>query len=174
MRSLYAQRIGFSKKGVTTIKDHDDHIIYFITGRWGLVHDTIEVHTVSGELLAEIKQSSLGFFPRFDLYVSGRKVGSFRRYYGVSSEMLFVKGLNWFLIGNLTNFRYRVYAGRDNVMQTGDIEKHGQPYIKFQVQHQADEPLCLCIAAVLDYWATTGKHVHEPQRHVHHARPTFD
>lgn len=177
MRSLYAKRIGFTKKGVTTIKDKNGKIVYFITGRWGLVHDVLSVHAVSGTLLAEIKQSSLGLFPRFDLYSNEKKVGSLRRYYGVRTEMLFIKGLNWFLIGNLSNFRYKVYAGRAWIMQTGDIEKYGQSFIKFKVQRQEDEPLCLCVAAILDYWASNGKTSREKQHHFHlfsHERPSFD
>lgn len=177
MRALYAQRIGFTKKGITTIKDEADNIVYFITGRFGLVHDAISVYDVAGNLLAEIKQSSLGVFPKFDLYSKRKKVGSLRRYYGVSTEMLFVKGVNWFLIGNLANFRYKIYSGHEWVMKTGTVQKNGQPSIKFEFRHKKDEALCLCIAAILDYWASTTKKAKNKQRNFNlqtHTRPTFD
>ncbi|GBG95141.1 hypothetical protein LFYK43_16000 [Ligilactobacillus salitolerans] len=175
MRSLYAQRLGFTKKGVTTIKNENNEIIYFITGRWGRVHDALSVYAVSGDLLAEIKQSSLGVFPKFDLYSNGKKVGSLRRYYGVSSEMLFVKGLNWFLLGNLNNFRYKIFSGRDLVMRTGDTYKNGQLCIKFDFYSQSDEPLCLCVAAILDHWATGGKKVKQKKHNLGwQTRPSFD
>lgn len=177
MRALYAQRIGFTKKGVTTIKDEDDNIVYFITGRWGLVHDVLSVYNVSGTLLAEIKQSSLGLFPKFDLYSHHKKVGSLRRYYGVSTEMLFVKGLNWFLIGNLTNFRYKIFAGHEWVMKTGTVQKNGQDTIKFEFRYEKDEAPCLCVAAILDYWASNTKSV-KNKHHLFnlqtHTRPSFD
>ncbi len=175
MRSLYAQRIGFTKKGVTTIKDKNDQIIYFITGRFGLVHDALSVFSVSGTLLAEIKQSTLGLFPKFDLYAGHKKIGSLRRYYGVSTEMLFVKGLNWFLIGNLSNFRYKIYSGREWIMRTGDIVKNNQPFIRFDFRYEKDEALCLCVAAILDYWATNGKTAHAKKRRtIWQTRPSLD
>ena len=177
MRTLFAQRIGFTKKGVTTIKDDNDNIVYFITGRWGLVHDALSVYAVSGTLLAEIKQSSLGLFPKFELYSRQQKVGTLRRYYGVSTEMIFVKGLNWFLIGNLNNFRYKIYSGHTWIMRTGDIKKHAQDYIKFDFRHEQDEALCLCIAAILDYWASNGKKVRHRESELNfqkRTRPTLD
>ena len=47
-----------------------------------------------------------------------------RRYYGISHEMLdlFVKGLNWFIIGNLMTFNYKVYHGRQCIMTISEVQ----------------------------------------------------
>lgn len=67
--------------------------------------------------------------------------------------MLFVKGLNWFIIGNLMTFNYKVYHGRQCIMTISEVQTVTGTALEFHIAEQADEPLCFCIAAILDHWA---------------------
>lgn len=153
MRTLYTRRTELSNRGLIKIKDSSGRLVYMIVGKWGMSPSVLSVYDVSGSRLAQIKQRSLGLFPRFDLYDAEHHVGSLRRYYGISHEMLFVKGLNWFIIGNLMTFNYKVYHGRQCIMTISEVQLPTEKALEFHIFDQADEPLCLCISAILDRWA---------------------
>lgn len=110
MRKLYSYRNRLSTRGTTTITDENGSNVYLINGRWGMHAGVMSVYSSSGLLEAEIKQRSLGMLPKFDLYKKRKYAGSIRRYYGVSREMLFVKKLNWLIMGNLSTYNYRVFS----------------------------------------------------------------
>ena len=86
MRNLYTRRTELSNRGTIRIKDSSGRLIYLLVGKWGLSPGVLSVYNVTGERLAEIKQRTLGFFPKFDLYDRRHHVGSLRRYYGISHE----------------------------------------------------------------------------------------
>ncbi|MBD5069426.1 MAG: hypothetical protein HDT50_04425 [Lactobacillus sp.] len=153
MRNLYTRRSELSNRGTIRVKDDSGRLVYLMLGKWGIHPGVLSVYDVSGPLLAEIKQRSLGFFPKFDLYASKKHVGSLRRYQGISHEMLFVKGLNWFIVGNLMTFNYKVYHGRQCIMTISEVQLTAGTSLEFHIKNKDDEPLCLCIAAILDYWA---------------------
>lgn len=153
MRNLYTQRTELSNRGTIRVKDSSGRLIYLLVGKWGLSPGVLSVYDVTGERLAEIKQRTLGFFSKFDLYDKRHHVGSLRRYYGISHEMLFVKGLNWFIIGNLMTFNYKVYHGRQCIMTISEVQTATGTALEFHIAEQANEPLCFCIAAILDHWA---------------------
>ena len=111
MRKLYSYRNRLSTRGTTTITDESGSNVYLINGRWGMHAGVMSVYSSSNLLEAEIKQRSLGMLPKFDLYKKRKYAGSIRRYYGVSREMLFVKKLNWLIMGNLSTYNYRVFHG---------------------------------------------------------------
>lgn len=164
MRLLYSRRNSLTSTGCATIKDEHGQIIYLITGKWGKAHDVLSIYSIHDELLAQVKQKSFGIFPRFDLYVKNQHVGSLRRYYGVGHEMLFVKGLNWFIIGNIFNFNYKIYHGRNCIMSISEIQLTKGQGLEFAIANYSDEPLCLCIAAILDHF--TQKNLKQKQRHL--------
>lgn len=157
MRKLYSHRNSLSMRGTTAIKDEHDKDVYLINGRWGMHADVMSVYDPLGNLEAEIKQKSLGMLPKFALYYHRQYAGSLRRYYGVSREMLFVKGLNWLILGNLLTFKYKVYHGRECIMTINEVESASGSYLEFTIAHQEDEALLLCVVAILDYWAKTGQ-----------------
>ena len=157
MRKLYAKKNQLSTRGITLIKDEHNNAIYTLMGNWGMHRGVLSVYYINGDLSAEIKQKSLGLFPKFELYSHRKKVGSLRRYYGVSRDMLFVKGLNWFIIGNLLTFNYKVFYGRECIMTISKVELTNGAYLEFHIKYEDDEALCLCVAAILDYWARSGK-----------------
>lgn len=166
MRLLYSRRNNLTSTDCATIKDEHGQIIYLITGKWGKAQDVLSIYSIHDELLAQVKQKSFGIFPRFDLYVKDQRVGSLRRYYGVGREMLFVKGLNWVIIGNIFNFNYKIYHRRDCLMSISEIHLTNGQGLEFAITNYADEPLCLCIAAILDHFAQKNlKEKHQTWSH---------
>ena len=94
----------------------------------------------------------------------GHYAGSLRRYYGINHDMLFVKKLNWFIFGNLFTFNYKVFKGRDCIMKIHEVTlPDGGNYLEFEISHKEYEPLCLCIASILDYWAKMRNPSHSNQ-----------
>ena len=122
MRKLYSYRNRLSTRGTTTITDENGSNVYLINGRWGMHAGVMSVYSSSNLLEAEIKQRSLGMLPKFDLYKKRKYAGSIRRYYGVSREMLFVKKLNWLIMGNLSTYNYRVFHGRECIMTINEVQ----------------------------------------------------
>ena len=139
MRKLYSYRNRLSTRGTTTITDENGSNVYLINGRWGMHAGVMSVYSSSNLLEAERKYA-----------------GSIRRYYGVSREMLFVKKLNWLIMGNLSTYNYRVFHGRECIMTINEVQLASGDYLEFTISHEEDEALLLCIASILDYWAKTG------------------
>lgn len=155
-RTLYSRRTYLSARGVNTIKDRNGKIAYILSGRWGMMPAVMEVYDVSDQRLAQIRQRSLGILPRFELYDTNQEmVGSLRRYYRMGPEILFVSGLNWVVLGNSLHFNYRVYHGRKLIMTLKEFSAQNQADLAMTVTEQKDEPICLCLAAILDFWAKT-------------------
>lgn len=173
MRQLYARRRQFSLQRTTVVKDSNNNVIYTLMGAWGSRQGVLSLYYIDGRLAAEIKQRSLGVFPKFELYQGNRQIGSLRRHYGVGRDMLFVKQLNWLVIGNLMTFNYRVFHGRELIMQITEVAGTSGTDLEFTITHEEDEPFCLCIAAILDYWAHSGKRQTKSIK-SHHWRASFN
>ncbi|MCP0886330.1 hypothetical protein LB941_03135 [Ligilactobacillus sp. WILCCON 0076] len=169
MRKLYSSRNNLSSRGSTTIKDEQGKVVYLLTGRWGMHPAAMSVYDIDGVLLAEIKQRSLGLLPKFELFEQHKLVGSLRRYYGVGHEMLFIQKLNWFILGNSLTFNYKIYHGRTCILSLHEVELSSGKFLELQITHQDDEPLCICVVAILDFWAksSSGSHAHQQQGHLH-------
>ena len=97
IRKLYTRRDMFEIGTQLTFRDSDKKIIYFLSGHLGGHQGRIDLFDIQGKLLAEARQKSLGFFPKFIFLEDGHYAGSLRRYYGINHDMLFVKKLNWFI-----------------------------------------------------------------------------
>lgn len=156
MRNLYTKRENLTGTGTTTVKDERGLACYFLTGRWGMHPAVLSVYASDGDLKAEIKQRSLGFWPKFELFSDRKLVGSLRRYYGLGTEMLFVKKLNWLILGNSLTFNYKIYHGRRCVLSLHEVELASGNYLELTIADINDEALCLCIVAILDFWAKGG------------------
>ncbi|WP_282708841.1 LURP-one-related family protein [Ligilactobacillus sp. Marseille-Q7487] len=153
MRTLYSRRNALITQRSITIKDEHGQIAYLITGDRGKQQDVLTVFSIHGEILAQIKQKNFGIFPRFDLYQGNQHVGSLRRYYGIGREILFVKGLNWLILGNIFTFNYKIYHAKTCLMTISEVKLTKGKYLEFWFKEINDEPIGLCLAAILDHWA---------------------
>ncbi|WP_412988589.1 LURP-one-related/scramblase family protein [Pediococcus siamensis] len=153
MRKLYVRNQDSTNKGATVVRDDHNNACYLLVGKWGIRHDALSVYSIDGHVLAEIKQTSVGIFPKFDLFFNGQKIGSISKTFGLIHEFMYIKKLKWFITGNLRTGLHHVYSGRQLVMTVTPVFLYGAGYSELTIKQQATEPVCICVAAILDHWA---------------------
>ncbi|VDG23338.1 LURP-one-related/scramblase family protein [Lactiplantibacillus mudanjiangensis] len=151
MRKLYFSRNSFAK-GARIVRDAHNQSHYLLVGRWGRRQDALSLYAIQGELLAEIKQTTLGLLPKFDLYYNRQNVGSISKTLGFWHEMIYVRKLRWFVIGSLNTESYRIYHGTELVMSMQPVTTTNGEAFELVISDPTTEPLCICIAAILDHW----------------------
>ena len=159
VRKLYLRSQTASGRSVTVVHDLHGQQAYLLTGRWGLRADVLSLYTISGQLLAEIKQASLGLLPRFHLFQHNQLIGYVGLSLGFSRELVYIRGLNWVIVGSGTQGRYRIFQGRRLVCEIKPVEKSGLTVSELTIDRPVDEPLALLIAAVLNHYAHRGSRV---------------
>ena len=151
-KTYYFRRKVLSSRGISTLKDANGNVCYILSGRWGMMPAVLEVYDINDHRLAQIRQCSLGLLPKFELYNEYRqKVGSLRRYYHVGAEIHFVSGLNWVILGNSLNLNYKVFHGRELIMVVTQLND----FTSLQITASEYEPICICLAVILDFWSKT-------------------
>ncbi|ETY75148.1 hypothetical protein LFAB_03430 [Lactiplantibacillus fabifermentans T30PCM01] len=151
MRKLYFSRNSFAK-GARIVRDAHDQSHYLLVGRWGRRQDALSLYAIQGELLAEIKQTSLGLLPKFDLYYNRQNVGSISKTLGFWHEMIYVRKLRWIIMGSLNTESYRIYHGTDLVMTMRPVVTSNGEAFELEIAEETIEPICICVAAILDHW----------------------
>lgn len=149
MRTLYIGQHSLAAKGASVIRDADHRSVYLLIGKWGRRQDALSLYQISGDLLAELKQTTLGLRPQFDIYFHNQKVGTLSRHVGFLNEMIYVSSLRWLVVGNFNSGNYRIYHGTSLIMESHPA---GDQRL-LSVTRQEDEPVCICVAATLDHWA---------------------
>lgn len=158
MRTLYIGQNSLAAKGASVIRDVDHRSIYLLIGKWGRRQDALSLYRISGDLIAELRQTTLGIRPQFDIYQHNQKIGSLSRHIGLFNEMIYISSLHWLVVGNFHSGNYRVYHGTSLVM-----ESHRQDDQRIlTVTAEKDEPVCICIAATLDHWAHRRSMIRSP------------
>ncbi|MDO4902702.1 MAG: hypothetical protein Q3959_00405 [Limosilactobacillus sp.] len=157
MRQLYIRDHGSSLGGTTVIRDEQGRSCYLLAGKWGMHHDVLSLYAMNGNLLAEVKQLSLGLLPKFGLYQNHQRVGVVGKSFGFVRQVVYIRGLNWIIVGSPLGSRYKVFAANKLVFDLRPVEKSGTYCHELRVSQQSDEPLAILIASVLDHWARTGQ-----------------
>ncbi|GAA3611758.1 LURP-one-related/scramblase family protein [Secundilactobacillus similis] len=160
MRTLYIRQDSLATKGASVVRDADKRSIYLLIGKWGRHQDALSLYQISGDLLAELKQTSLGILPRFDIYYHNQKVGAISKHLGLLNEVIYVSNLHWLIVGNIVTGDYRIYHGTTLIMTSqgdGDLRA-------LTVENRRQEPVCICIAATLDHWASHRRKLQLPKR----------
>lgn len=137
----------------TVIKDCDGKPVFLLVGSWGTRGDSISIYQLDGEVLASAKQTAFSYKSRFDLYDRYEKVGSLSRLFSVSRDFYFIKKLHWLATGDIKNQTYKLYHFNDKVMEMTKETSYRGDFYRIDVSKEANAPLCICIASVLDYWA---------------------
>lgn len=125
---------------------------YLVTGRRGLRQDSFTLYTVSGQYIAEIRQTTLGIFPRFDIFVGKQKVGAVKKMYGVWHQFQFVSDLNWIVMGDLINHHYKVYHRTETILTMDKAILSDGDYYQLQITHESDVPVCILLSLIFDHW----------------------
>ncbi|GAK48495.1 hypothetical protein LOSG293_330130 [Secundilactobacillus oryzae JCM 18671] len=165
MRKLYIDQSSLSRHEAAVVRNEKREALYLLTGKWGIESDALSVYTMRGGLLAELKQQSVGLLPIFDLYLYQKKVGSVKKPLGVLNEVLFVHGLNWFIIGNPTAGNYHIFRGVQTIMTVrSGLIVGNQQFKELTIGSSDDEPLCICLVAILDQWSHKKTPLQSPLR----------
>lgn len=163
MRTLYIRQDSLAAKGASVVRDEDRRSIYLLVGKWGRHQDALSLYQISGDLLAELRQTSLGLLPHFDIYYQGEKVGAISKRLGFFNQMIYISNLHWIIVGNLVSGNYKIYHGTTMIMNSrgdGDLRE-------MKIATQELEPICICIAATLDHWASGHSQLKTPAQAWH-------
>ena len=137
MSEFFIQEQQLGKVTRTIVKDQAGRSLFLLVGRWGTRGDALSLYAMNGEILASIKQVSWTFGTRFELY--------------------YVQGLHWAVVGDIKAHQYSIYQVHKKIMSMDKTMLCTGDYFVLTVANDEDAPLCICIAAVLDYWLYNKK-----------------
>lgn len=138
--------------GVTVVKDTHNQPAYILNGKHGLANDRINLHTIAGQELGDIRQRTVGMSPRYDLTLNGQKTGSVKKLFGVWHEFVFVSDLNWLIFGNLLANEYHIYHGVKTVTTIAAVGAATSRTFQIDILDPRNVPAGLLVAAILDRW----------------------
>jgi uncharacterized protein YxjI len=141
----------------TIVKDEDGKSLFLLVGRWGTRGDILSLYAMNGELVASVKQTSFTFGSRFELYKGFEKVGVMRRILNLNADFYYVQQLHWTVLGDIKNHYYSIYHINQNIMEMSKATLFSGNYFCLNVADDQDAPVCICVAAVLDYWLYNRK-----------------
>ena len=155
MVTYYIRRNVLGSNCRSLIKDENGRDVYLMVGRWGARGDVFSLYHLDGTLIASIKQATfaLTIGTRFELFYDGEKVGSLNRFLSLQRDFYYVRKLNWVVIGSINTQHYNIYHFNQKIMALEPVTQNDRHELKMTVLTEADAPLCLCIAAILDYWS---------------------
>jgi len=157
MEIYYIKEHVLSANVRTVIKNTDDKPVYILVGRWGVKGDVLSIYSMQGDVLATVKQTTYAFPSHFDLYDRQDKIGSLGRLLSLNRDIYLVKQLNWLVLANVNKQSYRIYSFKERLML---MEKHTSfqgDYYKLSIKNETLAPVCICIGAVMDYWAKNNE-----------------
>lgn len=157
MRKLYLRDHSTDLHGTTVVRDDQGRSCYLLAGKWGMHHDVLSLYAINGELLAEVKQLSLGLLPKFGLYEHRQRVGTVGKSFGFVRQVVYIRGLNWIIVGSPLSNRYRVFGAGKLVFAFKPVQFSGSYCHELRITRKEDEPLAILVASVLDHWARGGQ-----------------
>lgn len=135
----------------TKVTDQYRDTKYLIVGKWGLIDDTFSIYSISGEVVATVRQQSLGMTPKFDLYYLDQFVGGSVIHFTMHYTAIFINGINWLVAGNQDKQTYRIMHGRQRIATIKSYSQSDQVIRIMDVDNTNHEPLVLAIAAILNH-----------------------
>ncbi|MGL4695624.1 LURP-one-related/scramblase family protein [Enterococcus larvae] len=157
MSEYFIQEQQLSNVTRTIVKDEDGKSLFLLVGRWGTRGDALSLYAMNGELVASIKQLSFFFGTRFDLYKGFEKVGTLKKLLNLNADFYYINQLHWTVIGDIRNHYYTIHHNSHKIMEMSKATLFSGNYFSLEVENDEDAPLCICIAAVLDYWLYNKK-----------------
>lgn len=153
MPTLYIQKTANALWGVSTVVDDHQKPLYILDGKHGLRQDSFVLYTLSGDVLGEIKQMSLGLSPSYQLFQNQEPIADLKKIWGVWHEFVYVTHFNWLIIGDLTQNQYRIVYHTQTIMQVKPVMISTGTAFQLTISDDADLIPCILIAAVLNRWA---------------------
>lgn len=157
MIQLYMKEEFISKQEKVIVKNQAGEDIFLAVGTWGRLGDSISLYAMNGSLLVKVKQVTLSFMPRFDLYVREEKIGTITKHVAFSKTFFKISKLNWTITGDFERARYQIRQQSKIIME---MEKNcfarGDFYtLTIPEPHHA--PICVVLALIVDHYARKRK-----------------
>ncbi|MBJ0750761.1 hypothetical protein JFF97_00675 [Enterococcus faecium] len=152
MSEFFIQEKQLGRATRTIVKNEKGHSLFLMVGRWGTKGDALSLYAMNGDLVAHIKQISLTFGTRFELYKEFEKVGTMRKIFNWPGDFYYIRRLHWTVQGDIYNHQYQIHHFNQQIMKMDKATLFSGDYYVLDVSNDEDAPVCICIAAVLDYW----------------------
>lgn len=152
MSEYFIQDKQLSSVTRTIVKDEKGKSLYLMVGRWGTKGDALSLYSMNGTLVASIKQMSFTFGTRFELYKDFEKVGTLQKIFNWPGDFYYIQQLHWTVQGDIYNHQYSIHHLTHRIMQMSKATLAAGDYYVLNVENDEDAPICICIAAVMDYW----------------------
>ncbi|MDH6364747.1 uncharacterized protein YxjI [Enterococcus sp. PF1-24] len=157
MPEFFIQEKQLSNVTRTIVKDEKGQSLFLLVGRWGTRGDALSLYAMNGELIASIKQVGLASRQNFDIYYQFDKVGTMKKIFNWPGDFYYIRQLHWIAQGNIYNHQYKIQHFNHTVMKMDKATLFSGDYYVLDISDETDAPVCICIAAVLDYWLYSRK-----------------
>ncbi|WP_265455647.1 LURP-one-related/scramblase family protein [Enterococcus sp. HY326] len=162
MAEYFIQERQLSSVTRTIVKDEAGKSLFLLVGRWGTRGDALSLYAMNGELVASIKQIGLTFGTRFELYSHFKKVGTMQKIFNWPGDFYYIRQLHWTAQGNIYNHQYKIHHFNKKIMTMDKASMLTGDYYVLDIPDARDAPVCICVAAVLDYWLYNRKKTLSP------------
>ncbi|AQP53627.1 hypothetical protein CBF34_00765 [Vagococcus penaei] len=152
MTTFYIHQDILSANVRTVVTDEQQKIRYLMVGRWGVKGDSLSIYHLNGTILASVKQKSFSLIQQFDLFENHQLVGYMSRVLRFPKDVYIVRGLRWLIVGSQQS-QYKVYYLNKLIMTVDKVVLTKGNFYRIAIENEEHTELCLCVAAVLDYWA---------------------
>lgn len=152
MSEYFIQDKQLSSVTRTIVKDEAGKSLYLMVGRWGTKGDALSLYAMDGQLVASIKQVSFSFGTRFELYRNFEKIGTLQKIFNWPGDFYYIQQLHWTVQGNIYNHQYSIRHFNEVIMTMDKATLMTGDYYALDVPKDENAPICICIAAVMDYW----------------------
>ncbi|KAF1295659.1 hypothetical protein BAU15_03715 [Enterococcus sp. JM4C] len=157
MAEFFIQERQLSRVTRTIVKDSQGKSLFLLVGRWGTKGDALSLYKMSGELVASIKQVSFTFGTRFEIYQGFDKVGTLKKIFNWPGDFYYIRQLHWTVQGNIHQHQYAIHHFNRLVMEMDKTTLLTGDYYVLNIPIVEEAPLCICIAAIMDYWLYNRK-----------------
>ncbi len=157
---IQEQRLGTNTQ--TIVKNREGRALYLLIGHWGSKNDVLSLYHMDGALAARVKQTSMLVGRRFDLYLDVQKVGTLKKIFNWPGDFYYIGHLHWAVYGNIYHHQYAIRHFKRQVMTMDKRPFLKENYYVLTIDDPRDAPLCICIAAIMDYWLYNRKKEAEP------------
>lgn len=153
MIRLFMKQEYVSMQDRIIVKNEQGEDIYLIAGRWGRVGDALTLYSMSGDIIAEAKQTFLSVFPKFDLYYDGDKIASVVKRPGLQNPYFTVSKLNWIISGNFKEKRYTIRHHTKLVMRLEKMYAYTGDFYNLTIMKNEDAAVCCLLSVIVDHYS---------------------
>ncbi|MGG5315618.1 MULTISPECIES: LURP-one-related/scramblase family protein [Enterococcus] len=136
----------------TIVKDIDGKAVYLMVGQWGRKGNVLSLYAMNGQMVAYIKQASVVFGRKFEIYQNFTKVGTLHKIFNWPGDFYYIKQLNWAVYGNIYNHHYAINHFNRRIMTMNKASFLTGDYYVLDINHPKNAPVAICVAAIMDYW----------------------